>query len=361
MPAWPKREETVILTVNGRDYKDWESVTVKHEKKARPPFTCRFTCSEGTPIAKNFAVLQIKPGDKCTVTLAGFPAFKGTVMTRQVYYDANRHHIEIQCGTFVELSTASVITPTMEWKNQTFTQIGNDVLKRFGYAMKFEGGSPPNKKIPRVSAMMGESVQDFMDQLARSQKTDSGTGIAFTSDPQENYVVIVGPGTDRDTVTEGKDIIIGREILYNPSAANYHPTISQGPGSDKAWGAKVAHVPFAQQALEMFGGAPPSVIVGEIPTSDNQDLSERSSTEAKWKGESQITVIVTVYGWTRPSGGLWKINQKVNVYSPMLLMEGDELEAKSVTFTQDNNTGTRTTLELCNALALGQGSPPISR
>ena len=41
--------------------------------------------------------------------------------------------------------------------------------------------------------------------------------------------------------------------------------------------------------------------------------------------------------------------------SPMLIMQGEKLRAKSVTFTQDNSTGTRTTLELCNENAFSQG------
>jgi hypothetical protein len=40
----------------------------------------------------------------------------------------------------------------------------------------------------------------------------------------------------------------------------------------------------------------------------------------------------------------------------MLIMDMD-LQAKSVTFTQDNNEGTRTTLELCNDLAMSGGTP----
>ena len=33
---WPKLEETAILTVNGRDYRDWESVMVRHGMRDSP-------------------------------------------------------------------------------------------------------------------------------------------------------------------------------------------------------------------------------------------------------------------------------------------------------------------------------------
>lgn len=354
MATWPKISETAVLTVGGRDYKDWESVQVKHALQQRPPYTCRFTCSEGLPIANNFATMQIKPGMDCSVTLAGHPAFKGTVMTRQVYYDAHRHHIEIQCGTFAELSTSSVITKTGEWKDKTFQQIGQEVLDKFGYKMKFEGGSPPNTKFPRVSVTPGETAQDFLDVLGRSISQQLGGTVKFTADENENFVVVLGPSGGQDSITEGKDIIIGREIIYNMAAAGTAPVISQMTGNNKEWGAKVAHVPFVQETMQTIGQKfIPGVIFSEIPTSSKEVMKGRATTENGWLSDDQITVTATVWGWERPSGGLWKRNQQVSVFSPMLIMHGDVLKAKSVTFSQDNNTGTRTTLELCNELALG--------
>jgi prophage tail gpP-like protein len=82
--------------------------------------------------------------------------------------------------------------------------------------------------------------------------------------------------------------------------------------------------------------------------------------QGNWLTEDQITVTATVHGWERPSGGLWYRDQIVSVTSPMLIMKGQPLIAKSVTFTQDDKTCTRTTLELCNANALG-GLPPATQ
>ena len=54
-------------------------------------------------------------------------------------------------------------------------------------------------------------------------------------------------------------------------------------------------------------------------------------------------------GWLRPSGGLWVRGQQVYVRSPMLIMD-QTLLLKAVSFTQDSETGTRSTLELVNIL-----------
>ena len=352
---WPKTEETAVLTVNGRDYKDWESVTVKHELGARPPYTCRFTCSEGMPLAKNFAVMQIKPGDMCTVTLAGFPAFTGKVMTRQVYYDSKRHHIEIQCGTFSELSTSTVITPGSEYKDKTFGQIATDVLQKFGYNLKFEGGAAPDLKFPRVSVSPTEPAHDLLEKLLRSA---TGKPARVTSNENGDFVVHMGPSTEgSDTLTEGKEILIGREILFNQAASGSTPAMSQGPGGDKLWGPKVASGPFAQEQQEFLSKNffIPSTVLAEMPTSEKEVLKNRGQSENGFLKTDEVTVTLTVYGWLRPSGGLWKRGQTVSVVSPMLIMHGDPLIAKAVTFSQDNSSGTRTTLVLMNEIALSAG------
>lgn len=360
--VFPKPTETAILTVNGRKYSDWETVMVRHALRDHPAYHCKFTCSEALPLSNNFAVLQIRPGDLCEVTLAGFPAFKGKVETRQVFVDSHRHHIEIQCATWLEVATASVISKTGEWKDKTFQQIGKDILGKMGINMTFEGGAPPDYKFPRVSSTPGESVHDFLDMLARGLSASTGIGISFTSNVQGDFVVIMGPNGGQDEVVEGKNMLIGREIIYNASMAGTNPVLSQGTGDNENHGAKVAHTPFDQKAVETFGASfTPAVIVNEMASFDNKLLKGRAGSEAQWLQNDQITVIATVYGWIRPSGGLWYRDQKVSVTSPMLIMKGDRLIAKSVTFTQDNSTGTRTTLELCNELALGGLNPQVTK
>lgn len=358
--VWPKPEEVAVVTVNGTDYRDWETVMVRHALRDVPAYHCRFTCSEFTPIARNFSVMQIKPGDVCSVTLAGLPAFLGRVETRQVYYDAKRHHIEIQCASNMDVATASVIHSTMEWKNKTFQQIGQEILNNLGIKMTFEGGSPPGYTFPRISAAPGENVHDFLDTIARGLSQQTGLGISFTSNEQQDFVVAMGPLSGGDSVIEGRNILIGREIIYNPAMAGNAPVIAQSFADDQNWGAKVASQPFFNSTFQTFGSiANAGVIVNELPTFDKTIMGGRNTSEKLWQQGDQITVFATVYGWLRPSGGLWRRNQNVNVDSPMLIMHNQSLIAKSVTFTQDDDTGTRTTLELCNPAALGGLNPPI--
>jgi len=298
------------------------------------------------------------PGSYCTVTLAGQLAFTGKVTTRQVFTDARRHHIEIQCANNLALATSSVISKTMEFKNNTPEQIIRSVLQPLGINLKIEGGALPATKIPRYSATPGESIHDFIDTLTRHLGTDSAIGIAHTSNVQGDFCVLVGPGTESDTLTEGLNMLEGREIIYDPFMAGGVPAVSQGPGTDQKNGAQVASEPFFSKAFETLGKKyVPGVIVPEMPFSGSEALQGRATSESNWLKEDYVTVYGTVQGWLRPSGGLWNRGQNVTVNSPMLVMNGTALILKSATFSQDNQGGTKTVLELVNAKALGENVP----
>jgi prophage tail gpP-like protein len=203
--------------------------------------------------------------------------------------------------------------------------------------------------------MPGETMYDFLDGLARM------VGVHFTSNPQGDFVAAVGSLPESDSVTEGVDILIGREILFRPSITSFMPAMTQGTGDNQIWGPMVSHMPWKQEALQEFMsmtfGTAPAVIRNELATHDQQMLSGRIGTESSFMEGDKITVFATVHGWLRPSGGLWKRLQQVVVTSPMLVMYGKSLTAKNVTFTQDNDTGSRTLLELCNPAAMGKIPP----
>jgi prophage tail gpP-like protein len=60
-------------------------------------------------------------------------------------------------------------------------------------------------------------------------------------------------------------------------------------------------------------------------------------------------------GWQRPSGGLWRVLDKIFVDAPMLIMKR-ELTVRKVTFTQDEASGSRTELELVDPESMGSKS-----
>jgi prophage tail gpP-like protein len=352
--AFPKLEETAVLIVNGRRYSDWESVQVRHALREHPWYTARFTCSEGMPLSKNFSALRIIPGMDCQVILAGFPAIQGLVNTRQVFYDSKRHHIELQVSSnTMGLASASVVSKTGEHKNVTYQQFATDLLKSTKSKFLVEGGKLPNLTFDRIAIPPGTSILEALEMQLRPLGA-----INLTSNAKGDVVAAVGANGGSDTVYEGDlgrpSILEGREIIYNPGMAQGIYGIGQKTGNNDVWGANAASANFAGlQFLSLAGLYAPQVVPLEIPAWTKEHLQGRTNAGRDWQTEDQVTVFATVYGWLRPSGGLWDRNQKVRVISPMLVMDGSlELQVKSVTFTQDIQSGTRSILELCNPAAL---------
>lgn len=361
MPGWPKPSEKVVLVVNGREFVDWETVSVKHEQGGRPPYVARFTVSEPLPLSKNLGVLQIKPGDLAVIYLAGQHAFTGYIHTRQVYIDANRHHVELIAATFINIINGSVIFPNMETKNKTLGENARKVLDPLGIKTVFENGTEPVYRIPRASVTPGISVYDWLDMLSQNTPTETGLGLRITSNPNGDFVFIMKESDQTDVVTEGDNMIVGREIIFNPSVSTAYPVLSQGPGNNQRHGPQVTHMPFFNKGenSSFQGGLLPKIVWASLPTSDMEVLKGRNSNESGWNAADEITIWLTVHGWLRKDGKLFDRNQQIIVNSESLMMRGDKFKVKSLTFTQTNQTGTRTEIELANDAARGGTTPPI--
>ncbi len=363
--VFPKPEETAVLIVNGVEYRDWETVMVRACRREFPYFHYRFTCSEGMPLSKNLAALQIIPGDECSVYLAGQLAVTGIVNTRQVFYDARRHNVEIQGSSqVIQLGQSTAITKTGEFKDVTIKQFATALLKPFPAIKFLTHGQVSDKKFERISITPGTSVIDAIEEPLRSLGS-----VDLTSNEKGDLVASGEGGNDEDgdTVVEGGDdnvprscrILEGREIIYNPGMAQQIWGIGHRPGTDDIWGAKAAFENYSMTSFDSLAPSySPQVAPLEIPAWQKSFLEGRSNAGRDWQIQDEVTVFVTVQGWLKPSGGLWKPEMLVNVISPMLVMEeSTPLEVKSVVFTQDDKRGTITVLELCNEKAIGGDIP----
>jgi prophage tail gpP-like protein len=353
----PKPNEIAVLTVNGQLYQDWETVLVRHARKEWPFYYFRFTCSEPTPFAKSWGVLRIRPGDWCEVSLAGQPAFSGMVHTRQVYFDKQRHYVEIQgCSQVIALTYSSVVSKTMENNKVNYEQYARGLLKPFPkIGFQVVGGKLPDFKFPRISIAPGTSVAEALEIPLRSLGS-----IDLSSNIKGDLVAIVGTNGETDTVTEGVDMLEGREIIYQPGYEYATATEGQGPGGDQVNGPQAAQQLHNNTQKSSVGSdlRAQGVIPLELPAFAKSMLENRVNADRNWQTQDWITVYATVQGWLRRNGQLWNKEQNVSVKSPMLIMDGLSLMVKTVTFSQeDSNSGTRTVLELCNAAAM-QGTAP---
>ena len=89
----------------------------------------------------------------------------------------------------------------------------------------------------------------------------------------------------------------------------------------------------------------------EQPVKNVQEVMDRAKNEALWHEGPQIEATVTVQGWFRDDTSLWLPGENVFVYSPMCPLNM-MMKIQDVTFTQDNNSGTQTTMLLKQPWAL---------
>jgi prophage tail gpP-like protein len=90
----------------------------------------------------------------------------------------------------------------------------------------------------------------------------------------------------------------------------------------------------------------PVLTPAEQPVWSIGELQERAKNEAVWHEGTIIEVTIVVQGWMRPgTHSLWRAGDDVSVYSPMAMLNM-VLKIKTITFTQDRNQGTLTSLEL---------------
>jgi len=341
-----------VLEVNGSLYWEWESVQVRHAIQETPAYTARFTCSEMEPAypAARWA-FRIKPGDHCSIYLDGYLALSGFVVTRQAFYDANQHTVEIQAvAGSATLNAGSAVHETGEFKNMKPDAIIRELAKPFGVNVQVLGQGGLGQALDRFHLRPGETGWQGIERLARAG------GMFLTSNENGDVVLMDSPIGANDTVTEGVNILDGREIIHSLAASGNYTAQNQGTGSDDL--SKIAewtHQRFSDQAgsTNFSPGYMPQVILSEMPAFAKGMMKTRAQLESNVNDMYQIWVTVSVLGWQRTSaGGLWIRGQNVHVNSPMLIMDRD-LVLKAVTFSQDNSQGTRSTLELVNQAAMG--------
>ena len=117
----------------------------------------------------------------------------------------------------------------------------------------------------------------------------------------------------------------------------------QTPANDEQHGRQAS-----EQEAHIAGTArrySPILTPAEQPVWNAAEIAQRAKNESVWHEGTVINVNVTVQGWMMPGGGLWRAGDLVAFVSPMTTLNMG-LKIQNVTFTQDSQSGTLTTLEL---------------
>jgi prophage tail gpP-like protein len=357
--TWPA-SEVAVLRVNGQEYTEWESVWIQERWNESFSFF-KFTANEGRVMVTDWHSDQFAPGNDVDITLGGQPVITGgTIITRQTSYNANQHMVQLTGKTYSFFPyKSSVMTDNGNFDGKTFVEIAHILLDEYG---GFELiGTPDSKPYKKAQAEKGAKIWDYLETLAREKGILLGTS-AVLGIPQ-----VVGPhtGTIIGTIADGVNVLsmqctITCEDLYQDIDVH-----AQNQGDDQNNGTDAS-----EKKGHSSGTAPKKaklLIPMEHPPIDDAAVQLRADYEKKWTEATKITANATVQGWFTggQSGQLWEAGKDVMVNCPLAMVEG-VMKLRTVTFQQDNNSGTTTTLELVQPWGLNDNinadvSPPANK
>jgi len=334
--SWPPSEQATLI-VNGQRYTEWESVWVQ-ERMTESFSLFKFTANEGRVLPTSWQDAQFQPGDDVEVILGGEKVIEGgIIITRQSSYNANQHMVQLTGKTFSFFAyKSSVFTDNGNFDGMNFEQIANIVLKPWGGIVKY--GVPDSTPFKKAQAEIGMKIWDYLEQLAREKGIIIGNNRAgLPSMYGKHQGRIIGAVRDGDNVLSMQCTITCENLHKDINVTAQNQGDDQNNGTD------------ASQIKGHASGTAPRkslvVIPMEHPPPDQNAPNRRAEYEKQWTEVTKITANVTVQGWFTQGGNLWQAGGLVSVHCPMAMVIGT-LKAKTVTFQQDNNQGTTTTLEL---------------
>ncbi|HLH95002.1 MAG TPA: hypothetical protein VKW08_07780 [Xanthobacteraceae bacterium] len=349
----PSPSETAVLSVNGRAYSGWTSVTLRRlYGGACSDF--EFTAAEPLDGDANFQAWRIKPGDQCTITLAGILAFTGYVFVRQGSFDADRHGLMVAGRSLTaDAVDSSAVINGGQYKGYTFQAIASALAQSAGVNLVVRGSSPNlATPFPQFSVAYGETVFRAIERLARLRGlhiTDDGNG-NLIAEPYDPTQALAGE------LVEGKNIVSARASIDGSRSFNIVNIVGQRPGDDHTNGDAARDVSATVTNPNVRAGRR-SIIVMEEPGSP-QDAAARANHEMAYNATDIVDCRCVMQGWQSAPGTLWDVGKRYTVKSPMLDLDR-VLASREVIYSQ-SNAGSRTTIDLCTENALAFSTTPIS-
>jgi len=353
----PNPEEVATLVVAGNEFHNFESVYVHHEwTKSFPEF--HFTTADivevpGTPPPANWQKLQFKPGDDCAIYLGGQLMLVGVICMRQTSYDANNKGVMLQgIGRTWYAARASVIPPQKtNFDGMTVEQVARAVIgpTQVGAITIGKLDEIPFKQL---QIQPGEPIADFIERIGRPK------GLILGSDTLGNFLLIGDHNLPVVTaLVEGVNILRMQATIQVEKIWSEYMSQAQSGATNEMSGTNASEKTARRPGTAKYYS--PILTPMEQPVWTQAEVERHAANEQKWHQGTIITANVVVQGWMltaqQTSGGslgylasgrrLWRAGENVQVVSPMAMLNM-VMKIKSVTFTQDRNSGTTTMLEL---------------
>lgn len=266
------------------------------------------------------------------------------------------------CDLVDSSATVSLLT---EFKNVSLKDIAQNYASQFGIVVSVASGVNLGKNFEKFTVKQGETCFEAIERAAKLR------GLLVLSDELGNIVISNRAGGNIDTpnaknlvsnfdftsalnaltkssvsLTMGQNILSAESEFDEKERFQSYVIKGQNRGTDFFSGLSVANVQAVaiDQGVERFRA---TTIIAEGPI-DLAAAQQRAAWEATVRAAKAIKLTVTVQGWTRPDGQLWKVNEIVNTDARFVGINSIML-ITGVNFIKSKERGTLTVLSLTRA------------
>lgn len=340
--------DPITLRIAGVDWTYWHSVEISRQIDA---IAGSFFIALADRWTDGAEALPIAAGMECEVLIGGDPVIKGYIDTSSPFFSAQDHGITItgrdQSADLVDC--AAVHTPG-QWLDQDALQLATILAAPFGVPVRAEGviGAP----IPSIKLEQGETAFEVLDRALKLRELlacpDGAGGLVLLK---------VGDRRNETALVQGKNILTASADFDLVDRFSDYLVYGQQPGGDALYGLPVCAVSAVAKDPAVRRYRP--MIVRAENSVDSAAASQRAVWEKTVRAARAVTVSVTVQGFRQgqgqgrigaASGPLWQINALTDVDIPFLRLK-QQLIVSQVTFHRDAQSGSTTTLNLCDPAA----------
>lgn len=335
--------DVVTLEVDGTNFVGWESASIGRSLKSAAASFVLNVSERRTNASQKWVIV---PGAKCQLFVNGTLVLTGRVDARDIEISAESHTVSIKgrslTADFVDCS--AVVEPG-KFENQGLIDIANALTEGFESNVETSDGVG-NPVIATFEVNQGESVFEAIERLCRLQ------GFLVSDTPGGNLKIFT-PSRERDTQQITRYKKASAKLDYSKRFSEYIAKGQQsGAGYVDSTQAAQVTARITDDQVRVFNpetGAQQIRYRPKMVRTKGNTTPAEAQTNIEWQQRrdagNSTSISLTLNGFTKDNGELWEPN-KVIYFADEVLNVAQELLIVSVGFTQTNDEGTVTQLEL---------------
>lgn len=330
-PVWGTAE----LKVSGRYFGGWKNLSAEVSMENMSGAFKMDVSERWGSQSQNFDIL---PGDNCQLYLDGVPVITGYTDDANPSYDKQQHGIEVGGrDNTMDLVDCSAIHKSGQWANVRLDVVARDLIAPFG--LKLIVQADLGAAFPSFNIEEGEKVFDCLERACRLR------ALLVTTDGIGHVVITRASSEVIDyPLVEGENILAASGSFSHKDRFSEYRVKGQDVSTDDNFGENSSHpVGIARDGnIKRYR---PLIVLAE-DHGNGVTLGERAVWERNVRIGRSCRAEITVRGWTRPDGQLWRPNVMVPVRSPKLYVNANLLISGCL-YTMSDDQGSLTRLTVC--------------